>query len=161
MRAGISALLVHDREDRLETVKLVLETIGVTALRARTWKEVEARLCETPSPHVVLTDTVLSDGNWLDVLDSAAKAPERVNVIVASRNADVSLYLDVMTQGAFDFVTDSFTVRELVRVLRCAIDNAVQCRAPQKGSPWPRGTEQPELTEFVAPDPYGSKGLEL
>lgn len=132
MKPRVSALLVHGRDDRLGMLKFVLEGLSVETRRVQTCREAEARLCETPRPHLVLTDTILPDGNWLDVLDSAAKAKERVNVIVVSRVADIGLYLDVMGHGAFDFITDSFTVPELVHVFRCAMDNAVKSREPQE-----------------------------
>ena len=134
MKSGVSALLVHDRDERLEMLKSVLEGLPVETRRVRTCQEAEACLGEARPPHLALTDTVLPDGNWLDVLESAAKAKERVNVVVASRVADINLYLDVMTHGAFDFVTDSFTVPELVHVLRCAVDNAVEARRAERSA---------------------------
>jgi DNA-binding NtrC family response regulator len=132
MKPRVTALLVNDRDEPLEMLKFVLEGLSVEILRVRTCREAKARLGETAPPHLVLTDTVLPDGNWLDVLESAAKAREQVNVVVASRVADIGLYLDVMHHGAFDFVTDSFTAPELVHVLRCAVDNAVESRGAGK-----------------------------
>jgi DNA-binding NtrC family response regulator len=132
MRGKISALLVHRREDHLQTVQPVLEALSVSCLRVRSCKEVETRLARTASPHLVLTDTELPDGSWREVLDLAAKAPERASVIVVSPVADMDLYLDVMNQGAYDFVTESFTVPELVHVLRCAIDSALKAREPKR-----------------------------
>jgi DNA-binding NtrC family response regulator len=132
MRARISALLVHGREDRLQTMKPVLEALSVSCLRVRSCREVETRLAKIPPPHLVLTDTELPDGSWREVLALAAELPERVSVIVVSPVADMNLYLDVMNQGAYDFVTESFTVPELVHVLRCAVDNAVQAREPKR-----------------------------
>lgn len=85
--------------------------------------EAEKRLCERPCPQLVLSDTVLPDGNWMDVLDVAAKAVEPVNVIIVSVGADTSLYLDAMDHGAFDFMTDSFTVPQIVHILKCALDD--------------------------------------
>lgn len=134
MKPGVTALLVHGRDERLEMLKSVLEGLSVETRQVRTCQEAEACLGETPPPHLALTDTVLPDGDWLDVLGSAAKARERVNVVVASRVADINLYLEVMTHGAFDFVTDSFTVPELVHVFRCAVDNAVESRRAEKSS---------------------------
>jgi DNA-binding NtrC family response regulator len=131
MRARISALLVHGRDDRLQAAEPVLETLSVSCSRVRSCKEAETRLAKNPPPHLVLTDTELPDGSWVEVLALAAKAPERVSVIVVSPVADMDLYLDVMNQGAYDFVTDSFTVPELVHVLRCAVDTAVKAREPK------------------------------
>jgi DNA-binding NtrC family response regulator len=128
MKPKTIGLLIHDSDDRFLTLQFVLDGLGVETRRARTLKQAASLLCETPPPHVVLTDTVLSDGNWMDVLDLAAKAKEKVNVIVVSPVEEISLHLDTMQQGAFDFVTHSFTVPGIVHVLRSAIENAHRAR---------------------------------
>lgn len=123
MEPKISALVVHHRNDRFYTLQLVLEALSIKVMRARSAREAEKQLCERPCPQLVLSDTVLPDGNWMDVLDIAVKAVEPVNVIIVSAEADTSLYLDSMDHGAFDFMTDSFTVPEIVHVLQCALEN--------------------------------------
>jgi len=123
MKPQINALLVHHRNDRFYTLQLVLEALSIKVIRARSAKEAEKQLRETPCPHLVLSDTVLPDGNWMDVLDVAAKAVEPVNVIIVSSIADTRLYLDSMDHGAYDFMTDSFTIPQIVHILKCAIDN--------------------------------------
>ena len=128
MKPKASALLIHYRDDRIWTLKPVLEALSATTIRARTCKEAETSLCQMPCPHLALTDTVLPDGNWMDVLDMSAKSAQHVNVIVVSPVADVKLYLDAMDHGAFDFMTDAFTVPEIVHVLKCALKNAARRR---------------------------------
>ena len=128
MKPKITALLIHHRNDRFYTLQLVLEALSIKVIRARSTKEAEEQLCGMPCPQLVLSDTVLPDGNWMDVLDVAAKAAEPVNVIIVSATADTRLYLDAIDQGAFDFMTDSFTVPQIVHILKCAIDNVVRRR---------------------------------
>jgi DNA-binding response OmpR family regulator len=123
MKPKINALLVHHRNERFYTLQLVLEALSIGAVRARSAKEAEKRLCDRPCPQLVLSDTVLPDGNWMDVLDVAAKAVEPVNVIIVAPTADTRLYLDTMDHGAFDFMTDSFTVPQVVHILKCALDD--------------------------------------
>jgi DNA-binding NtrC family response regulator len=128
MRRKFTVLLVHHRNDRFGTLNQILETLSIKVIRARNAQEAEAQLCEVPCPHLVLTDAVLPDGNWMDVLDVAAKAAEPVNVIVVSPVTDIKLYLDAMDQGAFDFMTDTFTIPEIVHILKCALDNVTRRR---------------------------------
>ncbi len=128
MKPEVSALLVHARDDRFDRVQHVLEVMAIRAQRLRTFEELRMFFDKNSPPHLILTDTYLPDGNWGTVLDLATRARERVNVIVVSAVADVGLYIDVMTHGAFDFATESFTVPELVHVLRCAVDDAVRLR---------------------------------
>jgi DNA-binding NtrC family response regulator len=128
MKPKFSVLVVYRHNDRFATLKLILEALSVKVVRARSVKEAETQLCEMPCPHLVVTDAALPDGNWMDVLDIAAKAIEPVNVIVISPEADIKLYLDTMDHGAFDFMTDAFTVPEVVHVLKCALDNVARRR---------------------------------
>lgn len=128
MKPKITALLVHHRNDRFYTLQLVLEALSIKVIRARSAKEAEEQLCEMPCPHLVLSDTVLPDGNWMDILDVAAKSVEPVNVIIISPKADTGLNLDTLDHGAFDFMTDSFTVPQIVHILKCAIDNVSRRR---------------------------------
>ena len=128
MKPEITALLVHHRNDRFYVLQLVLEALSIRVVRARSAKEAERQLCEMPCPHLVLSDTVLPDGNWMDVLDVAAKAVEPVNVVIVSTTADTRLWLDVMDHGAFDFMTDAFTVPHFVHILKCAIDDVARRR---------------------------------
>ena len=146
MKPKFSVLLVHHRNDRFGTLNLILETLPIKVSRVRSAKEAEARLCEMPCPHLVLTDAALPDGNWMDVLDIAAKAVEPVNVIVISPVADIKLYLDVMDQGAFDFMTDSFTVPDVVHILKCALDNAARHRQARAVNRAPVPVESPHIS---------------
>lgn len=123
MKPKITALLVHHRNERFYILELVLEALSIRVIRARSTQEAEKQLCEKPCPQLVLSDTVLPDGNWMDVLDVAAKAIEPVNVIIVSAMPDTRLYLDTMDHGAFDFMTDSFTVPQIVHILKCALDD--------------------------------------
>ncbi len=127
-RERIRSLLVHDREDRFSILKSALQGLGIETTRARNCRSAELALCDTPPPHLVFTDVVLPDGNWMDLLDLTAKSKERVNLIVVSPRADIRLYMDVMNHGAYDFITESFTVPEIVHVVRSGVDNAVQAR---------------------------------
>jgi DNA-binding NtrC family response regulator len=129
MKPKITALLVHHRNDRFHTLQLVLEALSIKVIRARSAMEVEEQLCEMPCPQLVLSDTVLPDGNWMDILDVAAKALEPVNVIIVSPKADTGLNLDSLDHGAYDFMTDAYTVPQVVHILKCAIDNVARRRS--------------------------------
>jgi DNA-binding NtrC family response regulator len=128
MKLKHRGLLVYDRDDRFAMLRSVLDGLSVATRLAKTCRDAGALLAETPPPQVVVTDSVLSDGNWLDVLDFAARCREKVNVVVVSPIADVRLYLEVMDHGAFDFITDSFTVPEIVHVVRSALSSAGMTR---------------------------------
>lgn len=128
MKFKHGGLLIYEREDRFTTLRSTLEGLSVQTRCAKTCREADPLLLEAPAPLLVVTDSVLADGNWLDVLDLAARSREKISVIVVSPHADVRLYIEVMDHGAFDFITDSFTIPELVHVFRSAISNAILAR---------------------------------
>jgi DNA-binding NtrC family response regulator len=124
----VRGVIVSQREGNCGPLRPMLETLGIEPLDACNCAEAEQLLSDTTSVHLVLTDAVLADGNWLDVLDLAAKAKEKINVVVVSPRADIRLYVEVMNHGAFDFITENSTVSEVVYVIRNAMDNARQAR---------------------------------
>lgn len=139
MDPHVTALLIHNRDDRFSTVKQVLAALQTRVIRARNCREAASFLCAVSPPELVLTDCVLPDGNWLDVLDLSAKAVEKVGVFVVSSVANKTLYSEVINAGAFDFITDSHTVSELVQVLKSARDTAW---ARRRGEPGPRAARE-------------------
>ncbi|MGE5326786.1 MAG: response regulator [Deltaproteobacteria bacterium] len=150
MKSKHLGLLVYEREDRFTTLRSVLDGLGVETRCVKNIREADRLLLEEPGPLVVVTDSVLEDGNWLDIVDLAARSREKVSVIVVSPYADVRLYIEVMDHGAFDFITDSFTVPELVHVLRSAISSALLARerttklsAPTRQFPHPLPPSHP------------------
>jgi FixJ family two-component response regulator len=85
-------------------------------------------------PHVVFAQPKLPDGMWADVVSLALKAPKPVNVIVVGRLANVGLYLQTITAGAFDFIVPPLTGYELTHVVRCAVENVMSRREAQARS---------------------------
>ncbi len=146
MKSKPTVLLLSERSDEFfETARAILETLSVRTIRVQRCQEAAGHLAAPLPPHVVLTETTLFDSTWEGVVDLARKASGRVNVVVVSRIADLPLYLDVMSEGAFDFVTYNFTVQELVHVFRCALEDAARSRS--SGSEFGRPAEAPDTLE--------------
>ncbi len=129
MKKDLSSLIVSRREGNYDRLRPVMETLGCAVQAARSCSEACRVLSNDPSILLVLTDSHLPDGNWMDVLDLAARAKEKINVVVISPGADIRLYVEVMNLGAYDFITENFTVSEVVHVVRLALDNARLARA--------------------------------
>jgi DNA-binding NtrC family response regulator len=92
----VASLIVSRREGYGARLRPVLETLGSAVLEARNCGEAGRLLSNEPSLHLVLTDSHLPDGNWMDVLDLAASAKKKVRVVVISPAADIRLYVEVM-----------------------------------------------------------------
>jgi len=125
----ISALLVHDQAHHLLPVRQVLRVRRIELVEVRSCQEAATEIARAVPPHLVFTDVSLPDGTCLDIIRLARQASLRVNVIVASRIAELGLYLEATEQGAFDFVDGSCVISDLVYVVQHAAENAMELRS--------------------------------
>jgi CheY-like chemotaxis protein len=130
----ISTLLLHESGGSLDALKSALEGESLKVRCLRNCQEALPLLTGANPPHLVFTQPKLPDGIWADVVSLATNAPKPVNVIVVGRLADVGLYLQTLTGGAFDFVVPPLTGFELTHVVRCAIENVLSRREAQARS---------------------------
>jgi DNA-binding NtrC family response regulator len=129
----ISALLVHDREEPFEALRLVLENQGIKTYRARNRADLSRLLSQPNPPLLVFTDTDLPDATWEEVLAMAAGAGGPLRVIVVSRVVNLRLYLKVLESGAFDFIVPPFLASDLAHIVRCATWGGTgQSNSPQR-----------------------------
>jgi len=128
VQGRISAVLVHNQEESFRGLREALKGKSVKLRRAKNCAQAKRLLARVNPPHLVFTEADLPDGTWADVLATALKAKQPVNVIVVGRGVDTSFYLEVMQNGAFDFVVPPFVPGDLAHVIRCAVDNVVDRR---------------------------------
>jgi len=129
MKESIRALLVRARHDPLDALRLALEEQSIGIFTAKNCAEAALALWSDCPPHLVFTETRLADGNWADVLTLATKASAPVNVIVVAPFADMSLYLQAIERGAFDFIVPPLSDPEFLHVVRTAAENAISRRS--------------------------------
>jgi DNA-binding NtrC family response regulator len=128
MKETISALLVQARPYPLDALRLALEEQSIEIRTVRNCGEAALALWSDRPPHLVFTETQLSDGNWANILTLAAKACAPVNVIVVAPQVDVILYIQAVERGAFDFIVPPLSDPELLHVVRIAAENALTRR---------------------------------
>ena len=124
----VAAILVHKAGDAMALLKLALESQSIKIRWLTTVQEVGPLLQGPNPPHLVFTEAKLPDGTWADVVKQALGARKPVKVIVVSRLADVSLYVDTMEGGAFDFIVPPLSPSELTHVVKCAVENVLSLR---------------------------------
>ncbi len=123
MQKQTSAVLVLNQAEPFQGLEEALKARPVKLRRAKSCAQAK-RLLERPNPpQLVFTAENLPDGTWADVLEATAKAKQPVNVIVVGRVVDTRFYVEVMENGAFDFIVPPFDPEDLNHVLGCAIDN--------------------------------------
>jgi two-component system NtrC family response regulator len=128
MPKKLRILLVHHQEEPWDGLTPLLEWQGITTFRARNCAEAERALGSSESHLLVLTEPVLPDGTWAEILALARRMPSPVPVVVVSRYMDVDLYLDVLEKGAWDFIVPPFHAADLAYVVNGAILSIPQAR---------------------------------
>jgi DNA-binding response OmpR family regulator len=78
------------------------------------------RLLHRSDISVVICAANLPDGNWRNVLHSAAQSPREPAFIVTSPCADEYLWAEVLNLGGFDVIAQPFDPEELYYVLTSA-----------------------------------------
>ena len=101
----------------LEEDQAVLEQI----LRQGTWRLRHAQNCReaydclaADDPAIVICESHLSDGTWLDVLRRGACCATPPAVIVSSRAADDRLWAEVLNLGGCDVLAKPFDAKEVL-----------------------------------------------
>lgn len=131
MRESVTALLVYGRPEPMGSVRLALESQSIETQSVSTCHEANQTLWGRQPPHLVLADTQLPDGSWEDVVSLATMAPVPVNVIVVSEVVDITLYLETIQRGAFDFIVSPMSLPDFTHVVRSAVDNVLWRRESQ------------------------------
>jgi len=139
MNEKILALLLHDQDEPLSSLKSALANLSVETTRARTCAEAFNELQRRVTPHLVFTDVTLPDGTWADVLRLPRKACALVDVIVVARVVDIGLYIAALEGGASDFLVPPFIECDLAYVVRRAAWD-VLTRRGERG--WERAAAQ-------------------
>jgi DNA-binding NtrC family response regulator len=66
---------------------------------------------------VILTESSLPDGKWLDVLHLARECPQELEVIVTDPQADARFWAEALNLGAYDLLAQPFYEPEVRRIL--------------------------------------------
>ena len=69
---------------------------------------------------VVLTEAILADANWLDVLILSRALPGGPQVIVTDPQADARFWAEALNLGAYDVLSQPFYAPEVRRILSTA-----------------------------------------
>jgi DNA-binding NtrC family response regulator len=105
--------------DDLRCLERILGHTRWTLETASSVAEVATRLRGHPGV-VVITDAVLADGDWKDLLACAAQQPSPPPLIVAAHHADDRLWMEVLNSGGYNVVGKPFEGQEVFRVISMA-----------------------------------------
>lgn len=144
MQGNVIALVVSSHPEQVASLVTGLERLAVTVKLAGTVAEANLLLASPEPPRLIWSEVNLPDGSWRDLLARTRDSANPANVIVVSRQADVSLYVETINQGAFDFVVTPIALADLAYVFRGAVENALSRRDVElqsgTASTWKRNT---------------------
>jgi DNA-binding NtrC family response regulator len=127
MSDHIFALLVHEKPEPFESLRRALRDLSVETFSVGSVKEA-AHLIEDCKPHMIFTESSLTDGSWLSILNTAEAADVPLSVIVVDTVPNTRYYISITEQGAFDFVVPPFEHEALSFIVRSAALNTFKCR---------------------------------
>jgi len=150
MKAVRSVLLVHNEPDAFRGLEELLHEQQICTRQAHQCAEARTLLKEAGPMDLVLTDVMLSDGGWKDIIRLVNKAAKGTPVIVMSRVVSMRLYLDTQDAGAADFIVPPMAPRDLAYTLNTAIEKSspkpprlVRSDQPSSGGELRRRTAMP------------------
>jgi CheY-like chemotaxis protein len=129
--AEVSAILLYRPGEARDLLKLALESHLIQIHCLTTVQEALPLLRDANPPHLVFTEDTLPDGTWAEVVKRSQMACKPVKVIVVSRVVDVSLYVEAMDGGAFDFIVPPLSAIKLDYVVKRAMETVVSLRREQ------------------------------
>lgn len=133
MQPKIIAILIMVRERRPSLLE-ALEACGFDVLPVCDCSEARRILETEPKVQVVVTDTVLPDGDWRRVLEIVAHSYPNIEVVVSSLLGDHKLWIDVLEQGAYDVLVEPYECEEVRRIVEAAAGKGYMRSLPLAGA---------------------------
>jgi DNA-binding NtrC family response regulator len=116
-----SVLFISPSGEDAKTLSGMLGSVSISLRRAGDLGEALRKL-ETECFGVVLTEALLPDGNWTDVLQYLKRSGKGTVVVVTNRFADGQFWSDILDLGAYDLLPQPFCSGEVQRILANALD---------------------------------------
>src|SRR6266545_1355706 len=117
MRSGV--LFVSPHPEDASRLSQILGPLPVEVDHVQDLTHARTRLEREHYP-VILSDTELPDGEWLDVLDLAREKSPEAQVILTTRFADARLWTEALGRGVYDLLVQPFEAPEVRRILAAA-----------------------------------------
>jgi DNA-binding response OmpR family regulator len=128
-------LIVDDEEDLLEVLRLVLASKGYEVLTAASGMDGLAR-AQSQLPSLILLDIMMHQMDGWEVL-KLFKLDERTSgipVVILSARVEPKDKIRGLQEGAIDYVTKPFAVRDILTKIAAILDQSPAAAAGVEGS---------------------------
>jgi putative nucleotidyltransferase with HDIG domain len=122
LRGSIRILVVDDEAHVRAMMGAALEREGYDVQLAASGREALESL-EHNSFDLVLTDIVMPDGNGLSLLERIRAMQPHLPVVMVTAIHDISVAIDSMRRGAYDYLLKPFEREHLVSTVQRALDH--------------------------------------
>ena len=123
MQRRSARILVVDDEPHIRSmVGITLERHGYDVQMAASGRE-GLEILEHNSFDLVLTDIVMQDGNGIAVLDRIHVQQPQLPVVMVTAIHDISVAIDSMRRGAYDYLLKPFEREHLLHTVHRALDH--------------------------------------
>jgi two-component system, NtrC family, C4-dicarboxylate transport response regulator DctD len=121
MTAGLQVIFIEDDElvRRASVQSLQLAGFDVTAFGS---VEGASRLIDASFPGVIVSDIRLPGASGLDLLAQCHERAPEVPVILVTGHGDISMAVQAMRDGAYDFIEKPFASERLIEAVRRALE---------------------------------------
>lgn len=116
---NLTLLAVGSCQDDLKSLRDMLSSERWTVRAVESCNEA-VRAMEAETPAVVACENKLPDGDWKDLVRLSESQPSAPPVVVVSRDADESLWAEVLNLGGYDVLATPFERTEVSRVMEMA-----------------------------------------
>jgi len=118
-----TVLVIEDSRSLAETVRVSLEPLGYAVLLAETGREALEMIREH-AVDCVLLDLKLPDMNGMDILREVRQGNAPPAFVVTTANAALTVAVEAVRLGAFDYLVKPFAPARLVTTVRNALSNS-------------------------------------
>ncbi|MCQ2503738.1 MAG: response regulator transcription factor [Saccharofermentans sp.] len=118
--------IIDDDEAIGNMEQTVLEKNGYSCVRAYSGTEAVMRISNGLKPDLILLDLMLPGLNGEDVLPKIKAIMSTVPVIVVSAKIDIDSRVNMLTEGAIDYLTKPFDTRELLARIELRLKGSIK-----------------------------------
>src|SRR5690348_528717 len=116
-------LVVDDEEPIREIVASMLSTAGYTCKEAGAGMEALAILTSGEEFELVLSDLMMAELDGIGLLEKTKERYPDLPVVMVTAVHDISVALDAIRNGAYDYLLKPFEREQLLATVRRALEN--------------------------------------
>ena len=118
-------LIADDDESIRFVLSKALEKEGYLSLQACDGKETIKSLESDPVSAIFL-DIFMPDINGLDLIPEILKIQDTIPIVVLTAHGDTQTAIESATQGAYDYITKPFDIKEVADTAKRAVNERQQ-----------------------------------